>query len=80
MSLERVPDSPISPWRGAAAAAVLGNRRAAAVGAGLAPLAGSARTRFGIFAAAIASAEDPIHPVGPRRGDPRQNSERKEPR
>ncbi|MFB9576643.1 hypothetical protein [Streptomyces yanii] len=45
---------------------MLGNRRAAAVGAGLAPLAGSARTRFGIFAAGIASAEDPVHPVGPR--------------
>ncbi|GAA3479964.1 hypothetical protein GCM10018966_044940 [Streptomyces yanii] len=66
MSLERVPDSPIGPWHGATGATVLGNRRAAAVGAGLAPLAGSARTRFGIFAAGIASAEDPVHPVGPR--------------
>ncbi|WP_327248213.1 hypothetical protein [Streptomyces sp. NBC_01320] len=59
---------------------MLGNRRAAAVCAGLALLAGSARIRFGIFAAGIASAEDPVHGVGPRRGDVRQNSERKEPR
>jgi hypothetical protein len=43
-------------------------------------LAGSARTCFGIFAAGIASAEDPVHTVVPRRGDVRQNSERKEPR
>jgi hypothetical protein len=59
---------------------VLGNRRAAVVGAGLALLAGSDCTRFGIFAAGIASAEDPVYTVGPQRGDLRQNSERKEPR
>ncbi|HWU05171.1 MAG TPA: polysulfide reductase, partial [Streptomyces sp.] len=41
--------------------------RAAAAGAGLALLAGSACTRFGVFAAGIASAEDPAHTVGPQR-------------
>ncbi|MFE4795245.1 hypothetical protein ACFRFL_09080 [Streptomyces sp. NPDC056708] len=52
----------------------------AAVGAGLALLAGSARTRFGIFAAGIASAKDPVHTVGPQSGDAPHNAERKEPR
>ncbi|MFE7390371.1 hypothetical protein [Streptomyces sp. NPDC057582] len=80
MSLERVPDSPISPWRGAAERPCSGTAGAAAVGAGLALLAGSARARFGIFATGIASVEDPVHTAGPRRGNLRQNSERKEPR
>lgn len=61
---------------GAVGAALPGRRR----GAGLALLAGSARTRFGIFAAGIASAEDPVHTVGPQRGDEPHNAERKEPR
>lgn len=66
---------------GAVGAALLGGRgRPAAVGAGLALLAGSARTRFGIFAAGTASAEDPVHTVGPQRGDKPHNVERKEPR
>lgn len=43
-----------------------GARPAAAVG-GLAMLAGSACTRFGIFAAGVASAEDPRHTVVPQR-------------
>ncbi|MER6312009.1 hypothetical protein ABT180_39250, partial [Streptomyces sp. NPDC001657] len=41
--------------------------RAAAVAAGLALLAGSACTRFGVFAAGIASAEDPAYTVVPQR-------------
>lgn len=52
---------------GAAGAALLARRsRPAAVVAGLALLAGSACTRFGIFAAGIASAEDPRYTVGPQ--------------
>ncbi|MFE3901585.1 hypothetical protein ACFXPY_14870 [Streptomyces sp. NPDC059153] len=54
--------------------------RPAAVGAGLAVLAGSACARFGIFAAGIASTEDPVCTVGPQRGDAPHNAERKEPR
>ncbi|MFF1916436.1 hypothetical protein ACFVYE_33675 [Streptomyces sp. NPDC058239] len=66
---------------GGVGAALLGGRgRPAAVGAGLALLAGSACTRFGIFAEGIASAEDPVHTVGPQRGDAPHNVERKEPR
>jgi hypothetical protein len=53
---------------GAAAAALLGRRsRVAAGAAGLALLAGSACTRFGIFRAGIASAEDPRYTVEPQR-------------
>ncbi|MFF8308766.1 NrfD/PsrC family molybdoenzyme membrane anchor subunit [Streptomyces lydicus] len=52
----------------AATAALMGGRhRPAAVTAGLALLAGSACTRFGIFAAGIASAEDPAYTVVPQR-------------
>ncbi|MGY1499065.1 NrfD/PsrC family molybdoenzyme membrane anchor subunit [Streptomyces sp. QTS52] len=43
--------------------------RQAAVAGGLALLAGSARTRFGIFAAGIASAEHPRHTVVPQQPD-----------
>jgi formate-dependent nitrite reductase membrane component NrfD len=53
---------------GAVTAAVFGRRsRAAAVAAGAALLAGSACTRFGVFAAGIASAEDPKYTVVPQR-------------
>ncbi|GGK16779.1 polysulfide reductase [Streptomyces camponoticapitis] len=53
---------------GAACAAFLGHRsRAAAVGSGAMLLAGSACTRFGVFAAGIASAKDPVYTVGPQR-------------
>ncbi len=53
---------------GAAGAVLLGHRsRPAAAVAGLALLAGSACTRFGVFHAGIASAEDPAHTVGPQR-------------
>ncbi|MFF9687822.1 NrfD/PsrC family molybdoenzyme membrane anchor subunit [Streptomyces sp. NPDC014623] len=53
---------------GAVGAGLSGHRsRTAAAGAGLALLAGSACTRFGVFAAGIASAEDPAHTVGPQR-------------
>ncbi|WP_406378856.1 hypothetical protein [Streptomyces sp. NBC_01618] len=38
------------------------------------------RTRFGIFAAGIALAEDPVYTVGPQRGVAPHNAERKEPR
>ncbi|MFD7661144.1 NrfD/PsrC family molybdoenzyme membrane anchor subunit [Streptomyces sp. NPDC059788] len=53
---------------GAAGGALLGGRsRATAAASGLALLAGSACTRFGIFAAGIASAEDPKYTVVPQR-------------
>ena len=42
------------------------SRTAAAVG-GVAAVAGSALTRFGIFHAGVASAEDPKHTVVPQR-------------
>ncbi|NJP65602.1 NrfD/PsrC family molybdoenzyme membrane anchor subunit [Streptomyces spiramenti] len=52
---------------GAALALLSGRSRAAGVGAGVALLAGSVCTRFGVFAAGIASARDPVHTVGPQR-------------
>ncbi|WP_202918111.1 NrfD/PsrC family molybdoenzyme membrane anchor subunit [Streptomyces cavernae] len=53
---------------GALGATLLGGRhRAAAAASGLALLAGSAFTRFGVFAAGIASAEDPKYTVRPQR-------------
>ncbi|WP_327191254.1 NrfD/PsrC family molybdoenzyme membrane anchor subunit [Streptomyces xinghaiensis] len=53
---------------GALGAAVLGRRyRSAAAVSGLALLAGSACTRFGVFHAGIASAEDPAYTVVPQR-------------
>ncbi|MDF6022851.1 NrfD/PsrC family molybdoenzyme membrane anchor subunit [Streptomyces sp. JH34] len=62
---------------GAAAGLLLGHRsRPVAAGAGLALLAGSACTRFGVFAAGIASAEDPAHTVGPQREAAEQRSQR----
>lgn len=53
---------------GAAGAALLGHRsRPAAVAGGLALLAGSACTRFAVFAAGVASAEDPVYTVAPQQ-------------
>ncbi|MET9089549.1 NrfD/PsrC family molybdoenzyme membrane anchor subunit [Streptomyces sp. NPDC004237] len=53
---------------GAATGLLLGHRsRAAAALAGLALLTGSACTRFGVFAAGVASAEDPKYTVAPQR-------------
>ncbi|WP_101386628.1 NrfD/PsrC family molybdoenzyme membrane anchor subunit [Streptomyces sp. TLI_146] len=52
---------------GAAGAMLGGHRRAVAAASGLALLAGSACTRFGVFAAGIASAEDPEYTVLPQR-------------
>jgi hypothetical protein len=52
---------------GAAGGLLLGRSRPAAVASGLALLAGSACTRFGIFAAGVASAEDPKYTVVPQR-------------
>ncbi|MYU34263.1 polysulfide reductase [Streptomyces sp. SID8358] len=53
---------------GTAGAVLFGHRsRTAAATAGIALLAGSVCTRFGVFAAGIASAEDPAHTVGPQR-------------
>ncbi|MEV1021344.1 NrfD/PsrC family molybdoenzyme membrane anchor subunit [Streptomyces sp. NPDC050264] len=52
---------------GGAGATVLGRSRPAAIASGLALLAGSACTRFGVFAAGVASAEDPRYTVGPQR-------------
>jgi len=54
---------------GAAGGLLLGRSRPAAVASGLALLAGSACTRFGIFAAGVASAEDPKYTVVPQRAD-----------
>jgi hypothetical protein len=48
--------------------------RAAAAGSGLALLAGSAYTRFGIFAAGVASAKDPKYTVAPQRRRGRTNA------
>jgi DMSO reductase anchor subunit len=54
---------------GAASAVLFGGRsRTAAALSGLALLTGSACTRFGVFAAGVASAEDPLYTVGPQRG------------
>lgn len=53
---------------GVVTAGVFGRKhRAAAVGAGLCLLAGSALTRFGIFHAGVASSRDPKYTVGPQR-------------
>ncbi|MFB1046904.1 NrfD/PsrC family molybdoenzyme membrane anchor subunit [Streptomyces chrestomyceticus] len=53
---------------GAAVGAAFGGRsRTLAAAGGLALLAGSACTRFGVFAAGIASAEDPKYTVVPQR-------------
>jgi len=52
---------------GAVGATVLGGRRTAAIASGLALLTGSACTRFGVFAAGIASAQDPRYTVVPQR-------------
>jgi formate-dependent nitrite reductase membrane component NrfD len=53
---------------GALVGGLLGRRsRVAAVIGGAASLAGSACTRFGIFHAGVASAEDPKYTVGPQR-------------
>jgi hypothetical protein len=49
------------------AALFAGRSRAAAIGSGALLLAGSACTRFGIFAAGVASAQDPAYTVGPQR-------------
>ncbi|MGW3722895.1 NrfD/PsrC family molybdoenzyme membrane anchor subunit, partial [Streptomyces sp. NPDC005133] len=55
-------------YRTAATAALAGGRsRPAAVVGGLALLAGSVCTRFGVFAAGIASAEDPKYTVLPQQ-------------
>lgn len=54
---------------GAVVGGVLGRRsRTAAVLGGLAALAGSACTRFGIFHAGVASARDPKYTIVPQRG------------
>ncbi|MFF4836856.1 NrfD/PsrC family molybdoenzyme membrane anchor subunit [Streptomyces sp. NPDC001315] len=52
---------------GALASALAGRRRGVAAASGLALLAGSACTRFGVFAAGIASAQDPKYTVAPQR-------------
>ncbi|MFF1419528.1 NrfD/PsrC family molybdoenzyme membrane anchor subunit [Streptomyces sp. NPDC058280] len=52
---------------GAAGAALSAGSRRTTVGSGALLLAGSACTRFGIFAAGIASAEDPAYTVLPQR-------------
>ncbi|MFG2563129.1 hypothetical protein [Streptomyces sp. NPDC048496] len=41
--------------------------------------AAMSRRTEGLRSRTAASAEDPVHTVGPRRGDVRQNPERKEP-
>ncbi len=52
---------------GALGAAVFGRHRGAAALSGLALLAGSACTRFGVFEAGLASAKDPRYTVTPQR-------------
>ncbi|MFF4112838.1 NrfD/PsrC family molybdoenzyme membrane anchor subunit [Streptomyces sp. NPDC001714] len=52
---------------GALGAVLLGGRRVPAAASGLALLAGSACTRFGVFAAGVASAKDPKYTVVPQR-------------
>ncbi|NYG05787.1 formate-dependent nitrite reductase membrane component NrfD [Phycicoccus badiiscoriae] len=52
---------------GALGAALFGRNRAAAAVSGLALMAGSACTRFGIFEAGIESAKDPRYTVTPQR-------------
>lgn len=52
---------------GALTGAFLGHHRAVAALSGLALLGGSACTRFGVFAAGVASAEDPKYTVVPQR-------------
>lgn len=52
---------------GAAGAAFAGGRRPVAIASGLALLAGSACTRFGVFEAGMASARDPKYTVEPQR-------------
>ncbi|MEU3184143.1 NrfD/PsrC family molybdoenzyme membrane anchor subunit [Streptomyces sp. NPDC006923] len=53
---------------GAAGSVFLGRHaRLTAMGSGVMLLAGSACTRFGIFAAGVASAKDPAYTVGPQR-------------
>ena len=52
---------------GALGAAVLGGHRGAAAVSGLALMAGSACTRFGVFEAGIHSAKDPRYTVTPQR-------------
>jgi hypothetical protein len=59
---------------GAVVGGLLGRRsRTAAVVGGLASLAGSACTRFGIFNAGVESAKDPKYTVVPQRERMRQN-------
>jgi DMSO reductase anchor subunit len=52
---------------GAIGAAVAGNRRPVGIASGLALLAGSALTRFGVFHAGMQSADDPHATTGPQR-------------
>lgn len=60
---------------GVIGAAVFGGRnRAGSAAAGLALLAGAALTRFGIFQAGLASAEDPQYTVDPQRKRKAQSS------
>jgi hypothetical protein len=66
---------------GAVGAALFGGRsRAAAIGSGAMLLAGSACTRFGIFAAGVVSAEDPVYTVAPQREELEREAEEREAR
>jgi hypothetical protein len=63
---------------GAVAAVTVGRRsRAAAVAAGAALFASSALTRFGVFEAGVASAEDPKYTVVPQRQRAEEESGRR---
>jgi hypothetical protein len=58
----------LSQWPRQAAGAVAGSRnRALRIASGLALLAASACTRFGVFRAGIASAQDPQATVAPQQ-------------
>lgn len=64
---------------GLAGAILARGHRAAAAFSGAALLAGSALTRFGIFAAGRASARDPKYTVGPQRARLRDRPDRERP-
>ncbi|MBK9101692.1 MAG: polysulfide reductase NrfD [Austwickia sp.] len=59
--------STVASVAGAVLTEVAGRRRPAAIAGGLALLAGSVATRFGVFEAGLASARDPKYTVVPQR-------------
>lgn len=62
-----VTASKVLTLTGALGGALFGRHRVAAVASGLALMAGSVCTRFGVFEAGIESAKDPRYTVGPQK-------------